>query len=114
LTSDGEAAQEIRSSDQNLRNLRVAIRMAQEVGKGLGRGEILLGSLPQRKEQSLSFKATPSVASDFQEFPKALNLVKKYDQTCCGSETFFLIEYHRIQRGGHSHGHAHRPSRVAD
>ena len=41
-----ENAQEIGPSDQGLPGLRAPVRLAQEVGSGLGAGRLLLGSLP--------------------------------------------------------------------
>jgi len=37
---------QIRPADQDLRDLRPAVCMAQEVGTGLGAGAVLLGSVP--------------------------------------------------------------------
>ena len=42
-----EDAEEIGTADQGLRRLRPAVRLAQEVGAGLGRGALLLGPLPE-------------------------------------------------------------------
>jgi hypothetical protein len=46
LQSLHEDAQEIRAAHQDLRPLRAAVRMAQEVGARLGAGQILLGTVP--------------------------------------------------------------------
>ena len=46
LQSLHEDAQEIRAAHQNLRPLRSAVRMAQEMGARLGTGQILLGTVP--------------------------------------------------------------------
>jgi hypothetical protein len=45
--SDGHATQG-RSATKNLCHLWAAFCLAQKVGKGLGRGALLLGSLPRR------------------------------------------------------------------
>ena len=37
---------EIRPSRQDLRHLRAAVRVAEEMGQGLGRGALLFGALP--------------------------------------------------------------------
>jgi len=39
----GKDAQEIRSSEKDMRHMRPTICLAQEMGKGLGRGPLLLG-----------------------------------------------------------------------
>jgi hypothetical protein len=44
-----EDAQESRSADEAVRRLRTAVRMAQGVGAGLGRGSLLLRPLPPGK-----------------------------------------------------------------
>jgi hypothetical protein len=44
-SSLGEDAQEERPACQALRRLRAALRLAQEMGEGLGRGALLLGSV---------------------------------------------------------------------
>ena len=46
LQSLHEDAQEIRASHQDLRPLRAAVYLAQEVGARLGAGQILLGAVP--------------------------------------------------------------------
>lgn len=43
----GEDAQEERPPQQALLHLRAALRLAQEMGEGLGRGTLLFGSLPR-------------------------------------------------------------------
>ena len=48
--SDGDATQ-IRLAAEDLRDLWAAFHMAQEMGKGLGRGALLLGPVPGRKRQ---------------------------------------------------------------
>src|SRR6476469_4849961 len=45
----GEDAQESRAAREDLRELRAPLRVAEEMGQGLGRGEILLGPLPRRQ-----------------------------------------------------------------
>jgi len=42
----GEDAQEERPACQALRRLRAPLRLAQEMGEGLGRGALLLGPVP--------------------------------------------------------------------
>jgi hypothetical protein len=46
LQSLHENAQEIRAAHQDLRPLRAAVYLAQEVGARLGAGQILLGAVP--------------------------------------------------------------------
>lgn len=41
-------AQKAGSAGEGVRAMRAAIPLAQEVGEGLGRGEVLLGSMPRR------------------------------------------------------------------
>ena len=48
LISDGPDATQVGFAHENLRHMRAAIYLAQEMGAGLGRGQILLGSLPGR------------------------------------------------------------------
>jgi hypothetical protein len=50
--TDAERSQKERSARQNLRVLRAPLHLAQEMGKGLGAGQILLGSL--QKETRLN------------------------------------------------------------
>jgi hypothetical protein len=45
MENHAEDALESRSAPENLRGLRTAIHMAQEVGKGLGASKDLFGSL---------------------------------------------------------------------
>jgi hypothetical protein len=49
--------------------------VAQEMGKGLGGREILLGPVPQIQGQGVIFIAIETVPQDFQEIPKATGLV---------------------------------------
>jgi hypothetical protein len=41
-----ETGEEIKPAQQDLRNLRAPVHVAKEVGKGVGRGALLLGRLP--------------------------------------------------------------------
>jgi hypothetical protein len=50
--------------------------MAQEVGKGVGRGEILLGSVPQGQGEDLICTLKQRMVKDFQDFQNALFLVR--------------------------------------
>nr|WP_244303733.1 hypothetical protein [Acidovorax delafieldii] len=43
-------AQKIRPSAKDLPTLRPTLHLAQEVGEGMGRGEVLLRPLPQRTQ----------------------------------------------------------------
>ena len=45
-SADAEDGSQGRSAKQNLRGLRAAVRMAQEMGARLGRGEVLFGTVP--------------------------------------------------------------------
>jgi len=46
MTRDGENAQEIRFAAEDLRNLRPSVRLAKEMGAGLGGRAPLLGQMP--------------------------------------------------------------------
>jgi len=45
-----EDASEVRASDQALRSLRPALRLAQDVGPGLGERQLLLTALSRRRK----------------------------------------------------------------
>ena len=45
--------QEKRFAAEDLRRLRAAVRLAEEMGEGLGRGQILLGAVPARAEGAI-------------------------------------------------------------
>ena len=47
-----DEAEEVGSAEQDLRDLRPPVRVAEEVGTQLGRGEVLLGSLPENEVMS--------------------------------------------------------------
>jgi hypothetical protein len=42
---------QIRFTDENLRGLQSSVRVAQALGKGLGRSEILFGKLPEKQKK---------------------------------------------------------------
>jgi hypothetical protein len=46
-----ENAQKIRSADEALRGVRAAVCVAEEVGESVGRGEVLLGCVPDEEER---------------------------------------------------------------
>jgi hypothetical protein len=50
--NDAEDAQKIRSSGEALRRLWAAVYVAEKMGEGLERGEILLGRVPDAEAQS--------------------------------------------------------------
>lgn len=52
-TSDAEDAPQIRLATKDLRHLRTAFRMAQEMGQGLERGAVLQRSLPTGRAQKI-------------------------------------------------------------
>ena len=45
-SADAEDGSQGRSAKQDLRGVRTAVRMAQEMGARLGRGEVLFGAVP--------------------------------------------------------------------
>jgi hypothetical protein len=45
-----EDAKKIRAAQQSLRDLRATLQLAQKMGGGLGRGEVLLGPLPPNQK----------------------------------------------------------------
>jgi hypothetical protein len=47
---DGETGAEGGSADEGVLGLRPAVRVAEEVGEGVGRGAVLLGPVPHRPE----------------------------------------------------------------
>jgi hypothetical protein len=51
MRADPDAPQ-IRPAAKDMRDLRQAIRVAQEMGKGLGRGALLLAAVPGRPSAS--------------------------------------------------------------
>lgn len=57
VTADTDApygghATQVRPSDEDLRHLRSAVRLAPQMGEGLGRGALLLRRLPQEQDQN--------------------------------------------------------------
>ena len=58
LSSYAENAAQIRSADQDLRVLRVAIHLAAQMGEGLGRGQILFRPVPAVREIGKNWRLT--------------------------------------------------------
>jgi hypothetical protein len=52
----GQDAKEIRTAPKNLQNLRAAICLAQEMGKGLGRGALLFGQMQDGASSQLKIR----------------------------------------------------------
>jgi hypothetical protein len=50
IAAHAQDAPQSRSAEQDLPCLRAPLRVAQEVGAGLGRGALLLGALPPQRQ----------------------------------------------------------------
>ena len=64
-SADAEDGSQGRFAEQDMRGLRAAVRMAQEMGARLGRGEVLFGAVPGgRRAGGLGFASARAGAGE--------------------------------------------------